>query len=243
MTPSQPPQPPPDPPPAITPAQARELDRLAVEELGIPSIVLMENAAINATLAVLDHLADTREREPHDAKLAILCGGGNNGGDGYAIARHLHNWGAHPTLFPLKPLDQITGDAATNAHITQQLGLPTRTLDDPQDLQPFDAVLDAWLGTGVTGPLRPDTANTVRQLNDLHHPALIAIDCPTGLNPITGQPDPTALRAELTITFAAPKLGFNQPSAQRFLGKRVIADIGTPPALLDRVLDDSTSAP
>ncbi|MEM1210847.1 MAG: NAD(P)H-hydrate epimerase [Planctomycetota bacterium] len=231
------PSPPTDPAPSLTPAQARELDRLAVEDLGIPSIVLMENAAINATLAILDHLADTRELEPADAKIAILCGGGNNGGDGYAIARHLHNWGAQPTLFPLKPINQLTGDAATNAHIAQQLQIPAEPLQDPDRLQPFDAVLDAWLGTGVAGPLRPEAADTVRRLNDLHHPALIAIDCPTGLNPTTGQPDPTALRAELTITFAAPKIGFTQPSATRFLGKLVIADIGTPPALLDRVLN------
>ncbi|MEM6392616.1 MAG: NAD(P)H-hydrate epimerase [Planctomycetota bacterium] len=230
----------PDTLPPITPDQARELDRLAVETLGIPSIVLMENAAINATLAVLDHLADTRELEPSDAKVAILCGGGNNGGDGYAIARHLHNWGAKPTLFPLKPIDQLTGDAATNARITQQLGLPTQPLDDPEQLQPFDAVLDAILGTGGTGPLRPETADTIRRLNDLHHPALIAIDCPTGLNPTNGQPDPTALRAELTVTFAAPKLGFTQPSAERFLGKLIVADIGTPPAFLDRVLQTSS---
>ena len=106
--------------PTLTREQARQIDKLAMRDLGIPGTVLMENAGINA-LAAIDRFMSEQGKEIHQA--VIICGGGNNGGDGYVIARHLHNRGTPVKIIAYKPIDQLTGDARINATICRNMNL------------------------------------------------------------------------------------------------------------------------
>jgi NAD(P)H-hydrate epimerase len=255
---------------SLSRAQARRIDQLASEDLGIPSIVLMENAGLNATLAIRDYLKTTLKRELVGTRFTIFCGGGNNGGDGYVVARHLHNRGAIVQIIAHKPLEKLTGDAAINAHICKQMNLdiqPTPGSTTPGFPAPGapdgggfstrvpapnphaptpDLLIDALLGTGFQGNLRPDTFDLIQHINAARNapnpPKVIALDLPSGLDCDTGQPPKNppgnpaqdAVRADLTITFVAPKLGFSNPAAKPYLGEVIVADIGTSPELLDR---------
>jgi len=243
---------------SLTREQARRIDQIASEELGIPSIVLMENAGLNAALAIRDYLKTTLRRDLASTRFVIFCGGGNNGGDGYVVARHLHNHGAIVQIIAHKPIEKLTGDAALNAHICQKMNL---------DIQPASIsapgggcfstrvsntattphlLIDALLGTGFQGDLRPDLLELIQRINAAkagpytpgETPGVISLDLPSGLDCDTGQPpeDPAqdAVRADLTLTFVAPKQGFANPAAQPYLGQVIVADIGIPPGLIDR---------
>jgi len=231
-------------------AQARRIDQLASEELGISSIVLMENAGLNATLLIRDYVKTTLNRELADTPALIVCGGGNNGGDGYVVARHLHNRGALVQIIAHKPIEQLTADAAINAHICQQMNLPIHpTSALSTHISAPSVVIDALLGTGFQGSLRPDLLQLIQHINATktspHPPAVISLDLPSGLDCDTGQPPgqppghpaQDAIHADLTITFLAPKLGFSGPAAKPYLGQVMVADIGVPPELIVRVRD------
>ena len=206
----------------LTRRQAREVDRICVEDFGLPGVVLMENAAIALLAACRDVLGDLTGK-----RVTIVCGGGNNGGDGYALARHLHNVGAKPTLLPAKR--DLTGDAKINADVAAKMDLPTTdNLDGDADL-----IVDALLGTGLTSPPRPDVAGLIRAVN--RHPApTLAVDVPSGLDADTGRPagDPSAcVRADVTCTFVAAKAGFSRAAA--WTGRVVVGDIGCPRRAVD----------
>ena len=231
----------------LTREQVREVDRLAIEELGIPGIVLMENAGRNAT-DIIERYMDEQGRPLKTA--VIFCGGGNNGGDGYVIARHLHNHGVQVTILATNPTDQLTGDAAINARIGEKMNLDIQLAARQAVLNhadQTDILIDALLGTGFQGELRADMLDLVNAINEVRHargpllPGVAAIDIPSGLSCDTGQPPTTgrgvlqpAVKADLTITFVAPKLGFARPEALPYLGKLQVADIGAPPELVAR---------
>ncbi|MFA9480419.1 NAD(P)H-hydrate epimerase [Phycisphaerales bacterium AB-hyl4] len=219
----------------LTRDQVRELDRLAIESLGIPGIVLMENAAAGAA-------AELRARLGRRAKAAILCGGGNNAGDGYAMARHLHNHGHGVTLYALKDPAKLTGDAATNHAICQRMGLPIEQLADAGAIEAAadrwaeaDAVVDALLGTGFAGEVREPQATAIRLLNAMSGPTVLAVDVPSGLDCQTGEAAEACVRADVTATFVARKTGFDVAEARRWLGEVVVVGIGAPPELVERV--------
>jgi len=253
----------------LTREQVRAVDRLAIKELGIPGVVLMENAGRNAVEIILRFV---KERGGKPGSALIYCGGGNNGGDGYVIARHLHNQGVAVQILAHKPIADLTGDAAIHARVCERMGLPVfaspaqaASAAVSNALNPHPSLLiDALLGTGFTGGLRPDILNLIQHINaqrdqtNPHHPqpVIVAIDIPSGLDCDTGQPPPPArppgippanpsaprqsmLRhavvADLTVTFVAPKLGFTQPAAWPYIGKFEVADIGVPPELIERV--------
>ncbi len=223
---------------ALTREQVRAVDRLAIEELGIPGVVLMENAGRNATDAIERYMQGHLRSL---TKALIICGGGNNGGDGYVIARHLHNRGVHVHIRTLKPIDRLSGDAAINATICRRMGLDIAPFD-PTELErgvSADVVVDAMLGTGFTGKLRPDVLAAIRSVNALRNssspPAIVAVDIPSGLDVDTGKPAEDAVHADLTVTFVANKAGFSQPEARAYLGRLEVADIGAPPELVRRV--------
>ena len=232
-------------PKALTAAQSRELDRLAAERLGLPGVVLMENAGLNAANAIMDLLDAERQLPPFEARVAIFCGGGNNGGDGYVVARHLHNWGADVKIFATKPVDDLTGDAAVNARVCRNMHLPIRLLDSDAAIRDATgeagtfchAVVDALLGTGFTGDVREPLATLIARLDESSGgPLRIALDCPSGLNADTGRPANVALHADMTVTFASEKVGYRHPDAAAYLGRLVVADIGIPNGLIDQVL-------
>ena len=285
----------------LTREQARQIDELAINELGIPGIVLMENAGRNATDLIQRYM---QEQNKKLTAALILCGGGNNGGDGFVVARHLHNRGVHVHILATKPIDQLTGDAKTNATICKNMNLPIHPapgstpglapgstpvfpprrgelqhagLSSPLSTLEPDLIVDALLGTGFQGTLRPDMLQLIQAINATRDqpnpPTIVALDLPSGLDCNTGRPPETpppespppeasntpaspppapprrgelqhagidapnnhAVRADLTITFVAPKLGFSQPAAWPYLGKFQVADIGIRHTILKTV--------
>jgi NAD(P)H-hydrate epimerase len=217
---------------ALSREEVRRIDRYAIETLGVPGMVLMENAGRNAADAIEQFLDGVESK-----KVAIVAGPGNNGGDGFAVARHLAMRGAIVTTFLLAPQDRLSGDAATNLTILRNLRADISVVTGPElarlaeTLRQFDLVVDAVGGTGISGPLRGELAAAVEQINAAARP-VAAIDIPTGLDCDTGEAHEPTVRAALTVTFVAPKLGFDSPSAAGYTGKVIVADIGIPAEII-----------
>lgn len=223
----------------LTPNQCRSFDHFLIEQCGIPGAVLMENAGRNCSDFIVREHAIAGQDQP--LRSTILCGGGNNGGDGFVIARHLVNAGGQVKVIRFKDHDQYSGDSKTMLHCLQPIKQSTIRFPpdaDNQDLteligtvegQPVHWIVDALLGTGAVGDLRPDMAAAVLVANQL--PAVrFAVDVPSGLDPLTGNPSITVFQADLCGTFVASKTGFANPIAQPYLGKTVVLDIGFTPA-------------
>jgi NAD(P)H-hydrate epimerase len=206
----------------------RRLDRLAVQEFGIPSIVLMENAARHVADVALDGLESIET-----PKVLIVCGPGNNGGDGLAAARHLHNAGLRVTIFLCASAAQYTGDARLNLDIVTHMGLRIFQMDAEKSAKSLQA---AASGLGATD-LEPPFEKLVTEINGLGADGIpiLAVDLPSGMDADTGVPRRVAVRASVTVTFAGIKEGFFALEAQPFLGEVVVADIGAPRELLDRL--------
>jgi NAD(P)H-hydrate epimerase len=208
----------------VTRQQAREIDRLATEQYAIPSILLMENAARGAADVAWKMLNANR-----NASVILLCGGGNNGGDGLAVARHLHIRGARVTIALTTDPAKYKGDAGINWKIAQAMKLPTEQAD-PSRLRHAvpQLIIDAIFGTGLTQPPRdpfPDIANAVAASGA----PVLAIDLPSGLDCDTGLPLGTAVvTATQTVTFVAAKAGFANPASRQYTGQVNVADIGCP---------------
>lgn len=229
----------------LTRAQAREVDRIAIKELHIPGVVLMENAGRSVADVTLELLRDRNKGGVIGAVADVLCGGGNNGGDGYVIARHLHNAGVNVTAWACSNGASLTGDCAVNHTIADRM-LLVRPLLTAADLTHWPmtgrspvVVVDALLGTGFSGPLRGHVASVIRRCNEVRQAgaAVVAVDLPSGLDCDTGRPgeDGLAIEADVTVTFMAEKAGFSSPQAGHFLGRVVVGSIGAPLWLLDRV--------
>lgn len=214
---------------ALSRQQVRQVDRWAIDQLGIAGVVLMENAGRQAADVAQQMLEGCAGRS-----VAIVAGAGNNGGDGFVLARHLRLRGAAPTVYLIVPPEKLTGDAAANYRILTGLNLPVRIVDGKMlatladDLAPTDLVIDAIGGTGITGDLREPAAEAVRQINAAGRPVL-AIDIPTGLDCDTGQSTEPTVRADATVTFVARKKGFDNPASQAYAGNVIVADIGVDP--------------
>jgi NAD(P)H-hydrate epimerase len=213
-------------------AEVREVDRRAIEELGIPGCVLMENAGAGAARHVLAMLGAREHRKP--ARIAIACGPGNNGGDGYVVARHLAIAGCEVALFSTCEAGALRGDAALARKIVDALGLRVRTLTTAGELDEFaieldltDVVVDALLGTGAIGAPRPEIAAVIERINH-RRGACVALDLPSGLDCDTGETARVCVRADLTVTFVAPKRGFSSQNAARWLGRVEVVGIGVP---------------
>lgn len=219
--------------PVLTRQQVREVDRLAIEELGMPGVVLMENAGRGA--------ADAIHRNWGTSRAWIVCGPGNNGGDGFVIARHLDAYGWQVDVFLIAPPQQLKGDALANYQWLGASGVKITLLDaHPEQILADDAghdplyVVDAMLGTGATGRLRPSVAQVCRHLNQLRA-TRIAIDLPTGLDADTGDLDNDTFMAHLTCTFVAAKPGLCLPAAKPHVGTLQVLPIGVPTSILRRV--------
>ncbi len=206
----------------------RAVDRAAIEEYGIPGIVLMENAARSLAAEALKMLAT--QRSP--ATVLIICGSGNNGGDGYALARHLHNAGCLPILVSLGEPAPGT-DASVNCEICRKLALRERAPDAPDLLADADLIVDAIFGTGLARPVKGAAAEMIERINAAEAPVL-AVDVPSGLDCDTGRELGAAVKATRTVTFVGPKSGFGEPGARQYTGTVVVADIGAPVELVER---------
>jgi len=220
-----------DVPIRLTRAQVREVDRIAIHEYGIPGVVLMENAARAVATAALALMIDFRTR-----RALILSGGGNNGGDGLAVARHLHNHGAEVTVALTVDPARYAGDAGINWRIVQAMRLPV-TKASPEGIRAFaDAlVIDAIFGTGLSEPPREGFGEIVTAIEESDNPVL-AVDLPSGLDCDTGEPlGGVAVVADRTLTFVAAKAGFGNVNAGAYIGEVIVGDIGCPRELIERV--------
>ena len=213
----------------LTRGEVRDVDRRAIEEFGLPGVVLMENAGRNA--AALLH-----ERAPA-ARVAIVCGKGNNAGDGFVIARHLVNLGHEVWLLLACNPVEFRGDAAINWKVVEKIGIPATVLatvardEGERALAGADWIVDALLGTGAMGAPRGVIATAIEAVNAVasrDHVGVFAIDLPSGLDCDTGQAPGACIRANMTGTFVARKVGFDRPEAAAYLGDVQVLDIGAP---------------
>ena len=228
---------------SLTRDEVRAVDRAAIDGLGIPGLILMENAGRNCADAIEDFLCKSLGDETRQ-NVAIVAGPGNNGGDGYVIARHLAMRGARVVTFIICPAEKISGDAAVNLQAITTLKHDIRYPTSEQltclseSLTEFDVVIDAIGGTGIRGALRGDAGVAVEQINTAGRP-VVAVDIPTGLDCDTGQADGPVVRAELTVTFVAAKKGFDLARAREYTGTVVVVDIGIPADLVRSISAES----
>jgi NAD(P)H-hydrate epimerase len=215
-------------------AEVREFDRRAIEKLGLPGAVLMENAGAGAARHVLE-LLRSRVEPARSARVAIACGAGNNGGDGYVVARHLAIAGCEVELFSTCAANALRGDAALQRGIVERMGLAVRSLATAGELDAFsktlarcDASVDALLGTGSVGPPRADLAAVIERLDAARGVPCIALDLPSGLDCDSGEAPGVCVHAALTVTFVAHKRGFANPRAAACLGRVEVVGIGVP---------------
>jgi NAD(P)H-hydrate epimerase len=208
----------------LTRAQVRAFDKHAIEQLGIPSVVLMENAGRG--VAQVLHALGIR------GPIVIACGKGNNGGDGLVIARHLANAGCDVSVLLFARPDELSPDVAIQWNIVQKMRLPAQIASQPLDEVTLAAtfaraewIVDALFGTGLTGPVRSPFDRVITSIN-ASTARVLGVDIPSGLDADTGEPLGPTIRAEHTVTFVAPKLGFRNPAAAAFTGRVHVADIG-----------------
>ncbi len=225
-------------PRTCTREQVRELDRRAIEDYGIPGLVLMENAGRGAAAIAVEMLG-----EPWDKRVVIFCGRGNNGGDGYVVGRHLHNRGIRVDfILACNPENmREESDAGVNLAIVRNMGLPIHVADSDEGeadaavlAGAADLIVDALLGTGLTGHVREPFLSLIRLINAADKPVL-SIDMPSGLDANTGDVLGAAVRAESTATFVLPKRGFYLLQGPGHTGEVKVVDIGMPKELIDEI--------
>jgi len=209
-------------------SQAREIDRVAMTEWGLPGVVLMENAARG--------IADLVEAvHPLTAgRIAVVCGPGNNGGDGFAAARHLANRRYDVELQLPGPIDAIDprSDTGMNIVVARRMGIPMLT---GIDLAGAQFVIDGLFGTGLAREIRPPYRAAIESINARGVP-VVSIDIPSGLDADDGSIHGAAVRADWTATMVAPKVGFSLAHGPELTGTVVVVDIGVPKAIVRAVL-------
>jgi NAD(P)H-hydrate epimerase len=216
----------------LTAEEMREVDRRAIEEVGIPGAVLMENAGRKAAEFI-------REAYPSVRRVAVIAGKGNNGGDGFVIARYLLNWGCQVEVLLLGRKDEVRGDAALNLKVLSSMMEIVEVTDSAKwgrlkgALVFSDIIVDAMLGTGAKGAPRDLYAEVIEFINSLRVP-IAAVDIPSGLDADSGLMEGVCVKAETTITMGAPKVGLLLYPGAKNVGTLRAVDLGVP----DRLLND-----
>jgi NAD(P)H-hydrate epimerase len=213
--------------------QVRQVDRRAIDEYGMSGLVLMENAGrgvVQTMLAV-----------GVEGPVVVCCGKGNNGGDGFVIARHLDNHGKSVRVLLFADPQELQGDAAANWRIVEKMRISFEVFDKQitverllPRLAPADWIVDALLGTGVTGEPRPPYNVAIRAINRAVK-KVVAVDLPSGLDCDTGVAAQDTIVADRTCTFVAVKPGFLVAGADRFTGRVHVIDIGVPHRLIQEI--------
>jgi NAD(P)H-hydrate epimerase len=213
--------------------EVRAFDKWAVEQMHIPGAVLMENAGRGGAECLLEQM-----KNPSSAKVVLFCGSGNNGGDGFVIARHLANAGLRPAIVLCGRRERIGADARLHLAIAEAMGLDVSTLNTGDCVfttvrkltKEADWIVDALLGTGLEGMLNEETAELICAINAAEKP-ILAVDIPSGLDCDEGVPLPVCIQAAVTVTFAALKQGFVRcPESRQATGTVYAASIGISPA-------------
>lgn len=263
---------------ALTREQSQELDRKTIDEFGMPSLMLMENAArwvsdeaqrlirahsVSMALARLgqpgsrdDHPRNLEELETwkeslskSDRPIAILCGPGNNGGDGLAVARTLHNRGFDVLVFYVGDIERVTDasdDVRTNQALLNRLGIEVIELnsvdqirDAENDIAQSVVIIDAMFGTGLTRTLDEPWRQVIDIVNQ-SDASVLSIDVPSGLCTNTGVVMGDCVRADVTVTFTLPKIGFSEGAGETMTGEVKVAEIGIPRYLIEQATRDSS---
>jgi NAD(P)H-hydrate epimerase len=217
----------------MTRDEVRAFDNWAINTLGIRGVVLMENAGRSCAELIKDKLVGIAR-----PNVCIFCGTGNNGGDGYVIARHLLNSGFEVIVVVCGDRNKIKGDAKTNLDILMRMGQPIEQLnvaggDISRRVKTFadgaDMLVDGLFGTGLSGQLSDEYKLLIESINAQDCP-ILAVDIPSGLDCDSGQPLGAAIKATYTVTFVAVKKGFTASgSATQYTGEIFIASIGVEP--------------
>jgi len=206
--------------------EVRACDRVAIERYEISGLVLMENAGLGAAQYILSLMEN-----PSDSRVCIVAGTGNNGGDGFVVARHIINAGVAVEVILCGSPERIGGDARSNLRIIEHLDIPIHQIDQmgrakfSDMLRQSDLLVDAMLGTGTAGPARQPFRTAIETINQANK-KVIALDIPSGLDCDTGEPLEVAVRADYTITFAAMKKGFQNSRAAEYTGRVKVVSIG-----------------
>ncbi|HEX2446136.1 MAG TPA: NAD(P)H-hydrate dehydratase [Vicinamibacterales bacterium] len=216
--------------------QMREADRRTIEDVGIPSLVLMENAGRQVVAAIEASFAEALQ-----GRVAVLCGRGSNGGDGFVVARTLMQRGVDVLVLLLGSVAEVRGDARVNLDVLGRIGLTVVEVTDAQawelhfsEVSRCDLIVDAIFGTGFRGPIQGMLETVVADVNGSGIP-VVAVDVPSGLSADSHEPPGDSIEASLTVTLAAPKVPLVLPPAERRTGDLVIADIGIPQGVIDEL--------
>jgi hydroxyethylthiazole kinase-like uncharacterized protein yjeF len=218
----------------LTSGQMKEIDRRTIEEIGIPGPVLMENAGIQ-----IFRMLETVFPQPARESIVVVAGRGNNGGDGMVVARHLFNCGADPLVLLLAAREEVRGDAALNLKVAGAIGIRIKEVRDAgvwsrerKALREATIIIDAIFGTGLT---KPAAGFYARVISDINKSAAykVAVDIPSGLSSDSFEIIGPAVKADLTVTLAAPKIAHVLPPAEEWVGDLAVGDISIPRKLLE----------
>ncbi len=220
----------------VTAAEIQKMDGETIRSFGIPGRVLMETAGRGATRVLLENFPDIQSKS-----LGILAGRGNNGGDGFVVARYAAQQGIAVCVYLLSSADRVTGDARANLDLLSALKVPVVEIPDTERLADHAAAMakhstwvDALFGTGLNSDIRGHYRDAIDLVNSFSR-AVLAIDIPSGINADNGQVCGTCIQAELTVTFAFPKIGHVTFPGMNYVGTLEIIDIGIPPHITDAV--------
>jgi len=213
----------------------RRIDSIAINDYGVPGIALMENAGAGAARTALARFGNV-------AQALIVCGKGNNGGDGFVVARHLAYEGIDVRIALLCEPQEVRGDAGVNLNIVKNMDLAMTVATHEDAVEEVlsraaqgTLLVDAILGTGLTGEVRGLSRHAIDLINAGPSP-VFAIDIPSGLDADTGRPLSAAIRSVATATFGLPKLGFESPGSHEYTGEVTVIDIGWPPGAVKAVV-------
>src|SRR5579864_661115 len=227
----------------LTAAQMREADRLTIERHAIPSLQLMGNAGTGVVAFLQKQFSDLAKR-----RITVLCGKGNNGGDGFVVARLLKQLGASPKVFLFAMPDEVRGDARLNLERCKHAGEGVTSITDAAQwnetradaFSDCEIIVDALLGTGLNAPVTGFLAQVITDVNNFSNrvqrrPTVVAVDMPSGLPSDGGPANGPVIRADYTVTFTAPKLGQLLSVDSENVGQLIVHNIGTPPALVEQI--------
>jgi hydroxyethylthiazole kinase-like uncharacterized protein yjeF len=220
----------------VTAGEMQLMDRRTIEDVGIPGLVLMENAGQGATRFLLEQFPDVA-----NLKVGVIAGRGNNGGDGFVMARCLKQKGIQVHVYLLTEKQRVRGDAAANLNFLKPLGIPLVEIPDEDsfsirksEMSGLDVWVDAILGTGLKSDVTGYFKTIIEFINDLKKP-VFAVDIPSGLNTDSGQPCGACIQAQATATFAFAKIGHLVYPGAGYTGTLEVVDIGIPPHIVAAV--------
>ncbi len=214
----------------VTAKEMRAFDATAIQDYGIPGVVLMENAGRTTFHILKKHLGG----DLRDLRVSVIAGPGNNGGDGYVIARYLINHGADVNIFLLSPRDKIQGDALINLEVLEKMTSRISQVTDAESMEQAvqtwhesEVIIDAILGTGLTSDVRSPYREAILELNNTTA-IILAVDLPSGLDADTGRILGCAVRADITATYGFRKLGMALSPGAEYCGAIEVVDISIP---------------